>query len=474
MISNLIKQGSHYISGSLLISIAGIISFPIFTRLLPVEQYGILSLITTLIGLMVAFQKLGLQQSILRYYSRSLENFRSIVFSIFIINILIIFLIYLLVFSIVEFFYPGYIPSHFIIPLYLSSALQSYRLIVMSYFAADQKTKTVNIVNVSQRYLSIILMILSILYFEKEAANILYAILISEIIFVLAISIYRKHRIKTIVYKSPLTKKILIYSFPLMIVEILQIAHAFIDRFLINYYLDAEAVAYYSAPYSIADIISSVLLGSIATALIPIYMRLWNDNKKEQVEELLTTVSDYFLLFFPIVIVGGYLVSEPLMYLLASDKYVESAHILPIALAGIAIFSSTFIYSAGLRLKSSQKITMLYVFESLLLNIFLNILLIEIYGIYGSAFSTVASYLWMSIRFYFKSMDVLKIEFNFFQILKGGAVSVVMYTASILLVEDIEGYLGLIYQVLVAGSVSLIFVVFIDKRIRSKVIDIVS
>jgi O-antigen/teichoic acid export membrane protein len=69
MLRRLFVQASHYFAGSLLVMIAGLISFPIITRLLSVSDYGLMALISSILVLLQSFAKAGLQHSTLRYYA---------------------------------------------------------------------------------------------------------------------------------------------------------------------------------------------------------------------------------------------------------------------------------------------------------------------------------------------------------------------------------------------------------------------
>ena len=304
--------------------------------------------------------------------------------------------------------------------------------------------------------------------------SILYSILIADFITVFVITIpwfrtFTWHR-----YNPPFIKKIMLYGAPLMVVEFMQIAHAFIDRFLINYFMGAEHVALYSAPYSIAEIISAILLGSVSTALVPIYMGIWNSGEKERTAEFLSTVSDYFLLFFPVFIMGSYIVSGPVMNILATDKYADRAYILPIALTGLLVFSSTFIYSAGLKFKKSQNKVMQYVFESLILNVFLNIVFIEPFGIVASAWSTVVSYLWMSIRYYYASKEILKIHINIGYLFRGLLIAMIVYLCIYLLGFDENAIIDLLVNLFSSVIIGLLLFYLLDGAIQKKVNELFS
>ena len=69
MLKSLLVHVSNYTTASVLVTLASVISFPILTRLLSVEEYGVMNLVATALALLVGIGKLGLQHSALRYYS---------------------------------------------------------------------------------------------------------------------------------------------------------------------------------------------------------------------------------------------------------------------------------------------------------------------------------------------------------------------------------------------------------------------
>src|SRR5687768_16382476 len=69
--ANTISVGKHYArysSATVLVLLAGLISFPALTRLLDNTQYGILGYYETWVMMAVAIAKLGAQHAIIRFY----------------------------------------------------------------------------------------------------------------------------------------------------------------------------------------------------------------------------------------------------------------------------------------------------------------------------------------------------------------------------------------------------------------------
>jgi len=65
----LVVQTSHYSLTSLFVMVAGLVTFPLLTRLFSVADYGIMSLVGATISVAVALGKVGVQHSIIRYHS---------------------------------------------------------------------------------------------------------------------------------------------------------------------------------------------------------------------------------------------------------------------------------------------------------------------------------------------------------------------------------------------------------------------
>ena len=65
-LKTLAVQASHYSVASLFCVIAGLVTFPLLTRVFPVADYGIMNLVAATLTVSVALGKVGVQHSILR------------------------------------------------------------------------------------------------------------------------------------------------------------------------------------------------------------------------------------------------------------------------------------------------------------------------------------------------------------------------------------------------------------------------
>ena len=68
-LKRLLVQASHYGVTSLFTMIAGLVTFPLLTRLFSVADYGAMNLVAATLTISVAVGKVGMQHSILRYHT---------------------------------------------------------------------------------------------------------------------------------------------------------------------------------------------------------------------------------------------------------------------------------------------------------------------------------------------------------------------------------------------------------------------
>jgi len=61
----------NYLSAGLIGSLIGLVSFPLLTRSLSVEEYGWLGLASATLTAFISFGKLGLQSAMLRFFSEA-------------------------------------------------------------------------------------------------------------------------------------------------------------------------------------------------------------------------------------------------------------------------------------------------------------------------------------------------------------------------------------------------------------------
>lgn len=473
---SLFKQSSFYSIGNFIISIIGIITFPILTKNLSVNEYGVVGLLTVTIGLATSLCKIGLQHSVIRFYPEY-------DYPTFITNSLITTLIttitVALVICLIGFGLSFYVPSvlfeiNYLISIGVVAALGSYQSYIYKVLVAQQKSVAMTGLSIIKKLLSTIFIIAIILAVSQTAVWFLYATLIAEILFTVFITVWclRVKLFSGFSFKNTDNRVIaalIAFAIPMMGFEIANMVHAFIDRFFIEIFLSKKDLGLYSAPYNMTTIINSVVLGGITTAIVPAYLNTWSKEGREATESLLSSITSLFLLFLPAVIAGLYCVGEPLLGFLATDEYKQYAYLIPIISAGVFLHGTNVIFAAGLQINKDSKKMFRYVVESMIINIILNLIFIPMFGIISAAIVTLVSYLWMSFRYFNAGSKIVTIRLRWGLFARAIIYSLVM-TFAVMQIDLTSDFLLLVTRAVLGGIIFCVLVLGFEKTIRIELI----
>lgn len=206
------------------------------------------------------------------------------------------------------------------------------------------------------------------------------------------IIIYKKK--EKLFFRPKINKKIAISlfkdSFPIMLSVIAIAIYSKIDQVIIKNMLDEASVGVYAVAVKISEIWYFVP-GLITTSILPAVINAKKVDSLSYKKRLRTLYS--FLLFSGLLIsLGIFLLSDPIINLIFGDDYLLSIKISKIySWSGVFVFLMTGFWTYLL----SENRTKIYLIANIIgacSNIFLNIILIPRYGVIGSAYATVISY----------------------------------------------------------------------------------
>jgi len=395
-IQNLLKQELisniiHTYSSRIILIILGLLSNIMITRYLGVENYGIYSLSLIIIALSTQFGNFGLHAANIYYVAKKkmllgmlLKN--SIVFSIVsgtTMSIIIYF---------ISLFYPDVINLDIftlliimiVIPISLMLLFTKNLLIGIGKIKLDNK------ISIYTRVLTILLLLLSISFFTldiKVALGIFVIGIIVSLVFTL------RTLKKDVIYRYKLSSKLMKNISGFGMKAYMSALFAFLvlksDLFFVNYYLSKSELGYYSLAVSFIDYIYMlpVVIGTI------LFQKLSSMKSNQQKYETMKKLSFYFTIIYAIFLLGIYLTSDFLITTLYGNDFLKS--VMPINILLIAIFfmGINTIVQQYLATTGFPRELIYFWIIGLFINILLNILYIEQYGLYAVSISTVISYL---------------------------------------------------------------------------------
>jgi O-antigen/teichoic acid export membrane protein len=435
----LIKQTSVYSSSGIIIAAAGFLTFPILTRVFSTAEYGHMSLANSLLAIIIVFSKFGIQHSVLRFFSEFKEQKRKLDISYYyttsVVGVLVISLAMALLFLlVVEFFFASGLESQYLMILRIISILivfDGLSSILLMFLNAEQNVKFHSLVRIVRRYVEVGITIPIVAIFKLGVVGFFWGSALVGGLFSLFLIIYyfRRGQIKLWHISVPLFKESLSYGLPLIGNELCDILLALGARFLIQYYLGASAVGIYSASYNLTSYFIEFFANPFRLAVMPLFMAIWEKKGKSETAAFLSSsMRFYFLIGIPIIFGVSFLGKE-IISLLASEKYIEGAAIMPYVISGFVLYKANFLYGAGLYLKKSTTTLFVVNFSAASINIILNVILIPLWGILGSAIATLVAYLFYVVTILWVSSGTIRYKIPFEAIIKYSAISLMMVLA---------------------------------------------
>ena len=435
-------QASHYSAGNFLSLLAGFVTFPLLTRTLSVADYGLLSFVSLVLALLVGVGKIGLQQSIVRFFNevrfgRRPETTESY-YGTVIPSLLAAGLVFSAIWILVAAFTPARSWSdpdvHFL--LLLTTPLILVRIFESAFtniLRAQERSRDLNIYTVAKRYLSLAAILVTVLYIARTAAGFFGATIAAEATSLSALAFWflRRQPVRIQKFSPSLFRAMLAFGLPMVVTEVSWVVFASGDRYVIQILLGSGAVGVYSAAYNICDYVQTSILAALISAMQPIFIRIYEESGAPlAIAFLRTFVHSYFLIAAPIV-TGFSAVCEPLLTTLASDKYRAGAALVPWIIGGMVFAGVSIIGGSGLYTHKRSPVTMTLILISAVVNIALNFFLIPRYGILGSAMATLLSYMLLATMMYWAGRRYLAVPMPWLAIGRAVLLATIMYLAII-------------------------------------------
>lgn len=483
-IKKFLVQFSHFVTGSVLSIILGLISFPILTRILTEEEYGIIGLISTTMLLATAIAKCGLSNGIIRFYeSYSNPEEKRVLFvsSVMISGLSFSILTVLAYIAIIpDIFGWLEIKEEFLFSFTLMSAylfIRPLNIIVFNLLRVNEKTFMFNVVNFIGRITAIGLSLFIVLCIIRAVYGYFIGVLLAEYIVSLILFwwFFTHYELNLKKFSLNLTLSLATFGIPLVFDELSYLLLTYADRYMIAYYYGEDFLGIYTVGYNLAMYLANIIYFSLSYTITPMYVQIFAREGKENTEAFLQKCSYYLLVAFIPMCFGYYAISKDLFIVLASEKYSSCARFSPLILLGTVLLAMNTILNAGLYLKKKSLVILFIMITSVTLNILLNFILLPIYDITGSAIATlIASIFSVILTISISCRHIAAIKMN---ICKKLFFHLLLSTIMVFLVNQIEmitPWLNLACKT-VLGLIIILSGIFIkEHEIRQKLVGIIS
>ena len=393
---------SAYSAGTALTTIAGLVSFPLFTRIFSVDEYGLMNLVSSALLLFVAMGKLGVQQAIVRFHGEAALDGRPLRPGQHVSTAFIGVAGMALAATALWIAASQLVPEHVwgdervSSLLLLASVLVLIRAcdsVLVNVLRAEERSLAYSTYMVIKRYGSIVA-VLATVYFLVDGVFGFYAGTVAmELAALVGLLVYqrRRHPIVAAEFSAPLFRAMLAFGIPMAIYELCGTLLSVGDRFIIEHFRGPAALGLYSAAYNLCDYVQVIVIASIAQAVVPRYLKVWREEGEAATRRLVEQALHYYVMLAAAVVAGLAALGPELLVFLASEKYRAGAPVIPILAAAMVMAGGISLYAAGVYIHKQTAMLARAVAVAAVLGLALNVLLVPAMGIIGAALCSLLS-----------------------------------------------------------------------------------
>ncbi|MFC1630143.1 flippase [Patescibacteria group bacterium] len=380
------------------ISLSGLVIMVFITKHIGSIGYGIWAQVKVTLSFGLGFLCLNFGGSLGRFLAgeKSKEYvskvFSSVLFSVSILTVLAGVVFYLLRDDLSDFLFGNEKLGLIVLFLGILFVFQGLNRLNRGLLKARRYIKFWSIIESIGSVLLLIFIALSAV-FTENIVIVIGSFVFLEILFFLAFFIFiLKNEVKLVKPDFHSLVPLLKFGIPLLIVVMGYWIVQTSDRYIIKYFMDISWVGIYSVSYSFSFLIS-FLWGSFNTVLLADFSALYDKKEKRELEVRFSRVLKYGLAGSIPIIVGIFILSEPLIKIFSSQEFIAAAPALVIISISMLFFGLLMHFANFLNILKKTKILSLIWIMMAILNIGLNFLFIPKIGIIGAAYSTLISFL---------------------------------------------------------------------------------
>jgi len=405
------KISSYYLVGTLFNKGIGFITVPIFTRILSVSDYGIVTTYNSWTVILSVIMSLALYMAVrsaFTDYTESIDDFLSVIFT-FTLIYGVVFSIFIIV---IAYILPISINISFIVLCLIQSLASALIESASMFFMMSYKYKSRTAIMILPNFISTIIAIIVIklymsnnLYFGRIIPNVIVTFIVGVIVYIYVISASKAR------FNREYIRYALKISLPLILHGIALNILSQSDRTMISLIRNTTENGIYGLIYNF-----SMIATVITTAFEGIWIPYFLKKMKEEAYSDINKYCDKYIKLMTVVIIGVVMIAPEVIKLLAPKQYWEGIIIIPpIVISNYLIF----LYTLYVGIEHYHKKTVFISANTVIAaasNILLNIFFIKQFGYVGAAYTTLISYIISLVLHYMYARKLNKELFPLIQI----------------------------------------------------------
>lgn len=392
---SILKHSFNYLLANVATKALAFVAIPVYTRLLSVEEYGIVNVFISLIGIVSVLLTLNTEVAINRFYfdSKNEDEFKEFVGTTLRVNLTIC-----IITSLVFILCSGWISNLLgisrllvlsLIPVSLYSVSNN---IFQQIYNPQLKSRKIAVVTSVQQYLAFGFSILIICLFKSEKY---YGYVLGMILAMILTGSYMWKQISKY-YKScfrrEFVKYILSYSLPFVLYSLSNVILTGFSRIFLGGGSGYALAGAYGLATNLAVMVDMIIMIT-HSAWNPYYYRYMNNKDYNSID-------DDYKIIWRITLVAAIALSlfgTELGLILSKKEFLEALYVLPILALGYSFHQWAYVYIRNTSYSKKTIWNALCVLLSGIVNVVLNVILIPSYNYFGAALATMISYVALAV-----------------------------------------------------------------------------
>jgi len=399
-----LRHSKNYFSADVATKALGFISIPIFTRLFTQEDYGIIAVFTSYIGIITIVFSLNLHGAVGRYCLEKKDDLDEFIgTSLFSVGLILCLTIPIFIVFNKKIITLMKLPNALFIYIIFYCLFEIIFSVYGQILINKRMSKEYALINILKGYISfgVVVLFVYLLKENRYLGRIWGGFLINfffSIYFILRILKFSRF-----VFRIEHLKYILNYAIPLIPYSLSGIILAQFDRIMINDIVGTSSAGLYSLGYNIGMLLLLVNSATLS-ALGPDFVKFLDKKEYSRVDSLLEKVFYIGL----IAALGLILFAKEIGIILVDEKFHEGLKVVPIVVIGYVFYEMYYMYGMYPGYQKKTVFASIVVIFSGILNIILNAIFIPKYGYIAAAYTTLISYFVMFVMAWIVSKYVLK------------------------------------------------------------------
>jgi O-antigen/teichoic acid export membrane protein len=401
-IRRLSRDFAVYGVGEVVVKAFSLVSIPIYTRAFSPAEFGLLSYVTTLVGLMSAVLILGGDSAYARFFfeARTPEQKRIITST---------WIGFLAAWSALACL--ALLPFAEPISVLSFGDTSATDLLVLGALAApvalinrmcaqvlrnEFRPTAYTVLNVSATALLIVFSVFAAVGLRMGLVGVLAGAFVAELV-MLPLRLWSARSMLRLSFSVSMLRQLLAYGIPLVPTSLAYWVFLTSDRLLLAQLSTLEQLGIYSVASSLVGI-AMIAISAFGQAWSPHAVQLYEDER-DAAPAIYGRIMTYVLAGFGFLAVAITTFRSEILAVLASPHYADAAAaIAPLAI-GMVAMASTHITAAGISLTKRTAYFALLAWVAAIVNVMLNLLLDEGLGMLGAAWATALAYVTLTLLY---------------------------------------------------------------------------